>query len=132
VRVVTVVVDGANVMGSRPDGWWRDRAGAAVRLRDGLARVGTELTVPGFDGEEPEWVLVVEGAAKAGFSATEPGPVRVVLASGSGDDAIVEVVRSLSGSRVVVTADRELRRRCAEAGAAVLGPGWLLGVLAEH
>jgi rRNA-processing protein FCF1 len=44
----------------------------------------------------------------------------------------VEVVRSLSGSRVVVTADRELRRRCAEAGAAVLGPGWLLGVLAEH
>jgi 8-oxo-dGTP diphosphatase len=34
---VTIIVDGANVVGSRPDGWWRDRAGAAVRLRDQLA-----------------------------------------------------------------------------------------------
>jgi 8-oxo-dGTP diphosphatase len=34
---VTIIVDGANVVGSRPDGWWRDRAGAAVRLRDELA-----------------------------------------------------------------------------------------------
>ena len=34
---LTLIVDGANVVGSRPDGWWRDRAGAAVRLYDELA-----------------------------------------------------------------------------------------------
>ena len=127
--MVTVVVDAANVMGSRPDGWWRDRAGAAVRLRDGLVRMAGEVSVPGFEGDRPEFVLVVEGAAKAGFSKGEPG---VVLAPGSGDDAIVEVVRALDGPRVVVTADRELRHRCAEAGASVLGPGWLLGQLEKR
>ena len=36
---LTVIVDGANVVGSRPDGWWRDRAGAAVRLHDELAKL---------------------------------------------------------------------------------------------
>jgi len=133
--VVTVVVDGANVMGSRPDGWWRDRAGAAVRLRDSLARAcASGLAVPGFAEEAPEVVLVVEGAAKAGFaaSAADRDPVRVVLAPGSGDDTIVDLVRELAGPRVVVTADRELRGRCAAAGASVLGPGWLLGMLDER
>ena len=38
---VTIIVDGANVVGSRPDGWWRDRAGAATRLRDELAPLVT-------------------------------------------------------------------------------------------
>src|SRR5208283_5285695 len=36
---VTVIVEGANVVGSRRDGWWRDRAGAAVRLHDELAKL---------------------------------------------------------------------------------------------
>lgn len=35
-----LIVDGANVVGSRPDGWWRDRAGATARLRDQLAAAG--------------------------------------------------------------------------------------------
>ena len=39
VTRVTIIVDGANVVGSRPDGWWRDRAGAAVRLHDNLAKL---------------------------------------------------------------------------------------------
>jgi 8-oxo-dGTP diphosphatase len=39
---LTIIVDGANVVGSRPDGWWRDRAGAALRLRDQLAALVTE------------------------------------------------------------------------------------------
>jgi rRNA-processing protein FCF1 len=55
-----------------------------------------------------------------------------MLARGSGDDAIVDLVRELSGPCVVVTADRELRGRCVAAGASVLGPGWLLGVLDER
>ena len=55
----------------------------------------------------------------------------MVRASGSGDDAIVAVVRELPGRRVVVTADRELRDRSVAAGATILGPGWLLGQLKD-
>jgi len=58
--------------------------------------------------------------------------VRVVLAAGSGDDAIVALVRELPGRRAVVTADRELRRRCEAAGAEVFGPSWLFGLLRGH
>jgi hypothetical protein len=109
----TVVVDAANVMGSRPDGWWRDRAGAAVRLHGNLAKLA---------GPDTEFVLVVEGAAKAARFEQADG-VRVVLAPGSGDDTIA----ALAGEdTLVVTADRELRRRCEQRGAEVAGPGWLL------
>ena len=186
-QLVTIVVDVANVMGSRPDGWWRDRAGAAVRLHAeivGLAASGRAILPnerraadePGAAGEAsvPGFVMVLEGAAKAaaarlapaepdaqarpdapaepdaqarpdaqaerdtpaetdasdgGLRPPRPGEVRVVLAPGSGDDAIVAVVRQLPGRRVVVTADRGLRERCVAAGAEILGPGWLLGLL---
>ena len=120
-------------MGARPDGWWRDRAGAAVRLHaeiDALAASGRAI-LPGEAGP-PGFVLVLEGAAKAAadrLQATAGGRLRVVLAPGHGDDAIVAVVRDLPGRRAVVTADRELRDRCAAAGAEVLSPGWLLGLL---
>ena len=55
---VTIVVDVANVMGSRPDGWWRDRAGAAVRLHAEivrLARSGRAIlpASPAPDGWQP-------------------------------------------------------------------------------
>ena len=157
---VTIVVDVANVMGSRPDGWWRDRPGAAVRLHDEIVRLAqsgrvilpdgpaadalaTDEASPGQAGE-PGFVMVLEGAARAaaarlpaaepdtdadGTGSARPGEVRVVQARGSGDDAIVAVVRELPGRRVVVTADRELRARCVAAGAEILGPGWLLGLL---
>jgi hypothetical protein len=131
--VVTVVVDAANVMGSRPNGWWRDRAGAAARLYSDLVRVAAndDLKVPGFPGEV-EFVLVLEGAARAARAQISAAPargVRVIAAEGSGDDAIVTAVRELSGDRVVVTADRELRHRCEALGAEVLGPRWLLRLL---
>ncbi|MEU1407131.1 NTP pyrophosphohydrolase [Streptomyces sp. NPDC005728] len=110
-----VIVDGANVVGSRPDGWWRDRRGAAERLRDRLATGG----LPGRDGAVAI-VLVVEGAARGVESV--PG-VRVESAPGSGDDRIVELVAENSGlPRLVVTADRELRRRVTDLGAEVAGP----------
>ncbi|MET9730653.1 NTP pyrophosphohydrolase [Streptomyces sp. NPDC006458] len=110
-----VIVDAANVVGSVPDGWWRDRRGAAERLRDRLAADG----VPGRP-EPLEIVLVVEGAAR-GVSSV-PG-VRVESATGSGDDRMVELVASARGrSCLVVTADRELRRRVGELGAEVVGP----------
>jgi len=157
---VTIVVDVANVMGSRPDGWWRDRAGAAARLHAGIVRLAASgrATLPDDNDVTPGFVLVLEGAAKAApipaapasaapipaapasaapipaaepgaAEPVQPGEVRVVRASGSGDDAIVAVVRELPGRSVVVTADRELRDRSAAAGATVLGPGWLLGQL---
>ncbi|MEU9910753.1 NTP pyrophosphohydrolase [Streptomyces sp. NPDC051001] len=110
-----VIVDAANVVGSVPDGWWRDRRGAAERLRDRLAADG----VPGHEGPV-ELVLVVEGAARGVGSV--PG-VRVDAAPGSGDDRMVELVAEAAGRRVlVVTADRELRRRVMELGAEVAGP----------
>ncbi len=125
------MVDVANVMGSRPDGWWRDRAGAAARLHGelaGLAARGGPL-LPGLPGP-PDVVMVLEGAARAAAARIEPADrVRVVSAGGSGDDAIVAVVRELPGRRVVVTADRELRRRCLAEGAQIEGPGWLLAQL---
>lgn len=105
-----LIVDAANVVGSVPDGWWRDRRGAAERLRDRLAERDA--------GEEV--VLVVEGAARGVRSV--PG-VRVDAAPGSGDDRIVELVAAAAGRPcVVVTADRELRTRVRAYGAECVGP----------
>jgi hypothetical protein len=116
-----IVVDAANVVGSVPDGWWRDRAGAARRLRDALA------ARPG-DAMPGEVVLVVEGAARD--VETIPS-VRVERAIGSGDDMIVELVRAADPSRpvTVVTADRALRDRVRRLGADVVGPAELRSVI---
>ena len=114
-----LIVDAANVVGSKPDGWWRDRAGAAARLRDGL--VGINATgLPDLPGPV-ELVLVVEGRARD-IPATEG--VRVERAPGSGDDKIVELVAQEGPGRrvVVVTADRGLRARVTALGAEVRGP----------
>ncbi|MET0133652.1 MAG: NTP pyrophosphohydrolase [Kibdelosporangium sp.] len=114
-----VVIDAANVVGSVPDGWWKDRFGATERLRDNLAGLHSTglATVP----PPVDVVLVVEGKAR-GVEGTEG--VRVISAPGSGDDAIVDLVRAECADRqcVVVTADRGLRSRVTALGAAVLGP----------
>jgi hypothetical protein len=118
-----LVVDGANVVGSRPDGWWKDRPGAARRLHEALLVADTA-----YD----EVVLVLEGAAKGGLPAGRTGHVRVVHAPREGDDAIVAAARTAAGSgaRVtVVTADRFLRARVEGVGALALGPSWLLDQL---
>lgn len=120
-----LIVDGANVVGSRPDGWWRDRAGAARRLQEKLL-----TAVLPYD----EVVLVLEGAAKRGNPAGHDGRLRTVHAPGSGDDAIVgaviEQVDVDDGRSVtVVTADRALRGRVEAAGASSVSPAWLLDQL---
>ncbi|MEV0526385.1 NTP pyrophosphohydrolase [Streptomyces sp. NPDC050439] len=113
-----LVVDAANVVGSVPDGWWRDRHGAAERLRDRLVAYADE-GIAGHPGPL-DVVLVVEGAAR-GVESVEG--VRVVPAPGSGDDRIVELAAEAEGRPcVVVTADRELRRRVGETGAESVGP----------
>jgi hypothetical protein len=120
--LLVVVVDGANVVGSVPDGWWRDRRGAAERLRDALVPLAAR-GLPDLPGPL-EVVLVVEGAARGVTGLPE---VRVVAAGGSGDDRIVELVREARTEQperecLVVTADRELRARVGALGAAVTGP----------
>jgi predicted RNA-binding protein with PIN domain len=116
-----LLVDAANVVGSRPDGWWHDRAGAADRL---VRRIGSDLEHPG------EVVVVLEGSARRGVEPGMAGAVRVVHAEGSGDDDIVErvadaVQREPGRAVTVVTADRELRARVEDLGAQSIGPGWL-------
>ncbi|UOT01110.1 NYN domain-containing protein [Rhodococcus opacus] len=127
-RTVLVVVDAANVVGSRPDGWWRDRAGAARRLLAELATFEQRLDQPA------EVVVVLEGAAKAavtGATSAKFEGLQVVSADSSGDDAIVDVVAAAAeadGDRpiIVVTADQGLRNRVEALGAHTFGPRWLL------
>lgn len=112
------MVDGANVVGSVPDGWWRDRAGAAARLRDKLIRA----RLP-YD----EVVLVLEGKARAGVPVGAADGVTTVHAPGEGDDEIVERCREAAATAAVTlaSADRGLLARVEPFGVAVLGPGTL-------
>ena len=120
MTVPLVIVDGANVVGSVPDGWWRDRPAAAARLRDALAAVLTD-GLPDLPGPV-EVTLVVEGKAKD-VPASGNG-VRMERAAGSGDDTVTDLVREVAADRrtIVVTADRGLRQRVLALGAEVRGP----------
>ena len=124
---MVLLVDIANVMGSRPDGWWRDRAAAATRLLIALEPLnGAEITVPTGPGtlRITEVRAVLEGAAKR---AEGPEAVSVLRADRDGDSEIVEEASQLAASGktpLVVTADRGLRRRLPEQSL-IVGPGWL-------
>jgi hypothetical protein len=124
---VVLLVDIANVMGSRPDGWWRDRAAAATRLLSVLEPLnGADVALPAGLGSVriTEVRAVVEGAAK---SAEGSEAVSVLRADSDGDSEIVEEANRLVASGkvpLVVTADRGLQRRLPER-ALIAGPGWL-------
>ncbi|UNK72048.1 NUDIX hydrolase [Microbacterium sp. H1-D42] len=130
-----VVVDAANVVGSVPDGWWKDRAGAAARLHARLSAweargvAAADLGLSGSSGAVrwfPEVTMVVEGAAKA---MSDAGEVQVVRAPAHGDDAIADEARRLveHGAAVtVVTSDRGLQARIEKIGARRASSGWLL------
>ena len=121
--MATLIVDGANVVGSRPDGWWRDRPGAAARLHARL--VAADLPYP-------EVVLVLEGKARAGVPEGREGSVRTVYAPADGDTTIAALTGAAAGQPVtVVTADRGLAARVTAAGGGVVGPGWLLAQLPD-
>ena len=118
-----LVVDGANVVGSRPDGWWKDRAGAARRLHDQLLTADTS-----YD----EVVLVLEGAARGGVAAGRDHHVRTVHAPRDGDSEIVAATREAVGTGASVTgvsAVRGLGAAVTTVGAAVMSPSWLLDQL---
>jgi 8-oxo-dGTP pyrophosphatase MutT (NUDIX family) len=146
-----IVVDAANVVGSVPDGWWKDRPGAAARLRDRLVSWVAGGVAPDELGLGayrwfPRVSLVVEGEARAISDADAHGRakavaggrrdahdrVQVLRADAAGDDAIVdEAQRVITGGAraTVVTSDRGLRARVEELGAEVHPAGWLLGLL---
>lgn len=107
------LVDGMNVIGSRPNGWWADRRGAMERLAQELSdyasSTGEEVTVV-FDGKPFDL----------------PAHVEVVFAPGgrdAADDEIVRIVASLARpeSATVVSSDRRLAQRIDALGANVLG-----------
>lgn len=121
--VTTLIVDGANVVGSRPDGWWKDRAGAAQRLYDRLSAA----TLP-YD----RVVLVLEGKAKPGHAQDATGRPEVVHAPREGDDEIVAQAQhavDAGEQTAVATADRGLEQRVREVGATIISPGSLLRTL---
>ena len=112
------VVDGMNVIGSRPDGWWRDRPAAmralTAQLGDLARSSGDELTVI-FDGRpfalEGERGVTVQFARRGGPDAA--------------DDDIAALVEADEdpGGLTVVTSDGALGARVSRAGARIMGAG---------
>ena len=115
-----LLVDAANVVGSRPTGWWRDRAGAAASL---VERIRAATATSHLAGPV---VVVLEGAARGGADEGSSDGVTVVHASGEGDETLIAVAASAGEPVTLVSADRALGERCRALGADVLGPGWLL------
>ncbi len=110
------LVDGSNLVGSRPDGWWRDRGGAFAALAVELTRfaeaTGDEVAVV-FDGKAPE------------PDEDEDGARVPVHWARSADDRIVALVAADAdpASLSVVTSDRQLAERVSARGATTTGAG---------
>jgi predicted RNA-binding protein with PIN domain len=119
-----LVVDGMNVIGSRPDGWWRDRDGAVRKL---LTRLQELASTTGDDT-----TLVLDGRPLTDVPEGDHGGVHVRYATRGGrnaaDDRIVELVGADAdpASITVVTSDRELAQRLRDLGADVVGARTLL------
>jgi predicted RNA-binding protein with PIN domain len=111
------IVDGMNVIGSRPTGWWRDRPGAMRELVGALE---------GFAGDAGEDVAVVFDGGPFDLSSET---VDVRFASGRGRDAADHDIAAMveedddPGEISVVSSDGDLARRVRDAGAAVVGAG---------
>src|SRR3989442_13514245 len=119
-----LVIDAANVIGSRPTGWWRDRPGATRVFTE---RVRATVTAGRLD---PPVTVVLEGRARAGADESDADGVEVVHAPGEGDDTIAAIAEAHVGA-VVVTADRRLADRVRATDAEVVGPNWLLDQLLD-
>jgi len=123
LAVEVLLIDAANVVGSRPTGWWRDRGAAAAGLvEDVRAAAATAALARPI-------VVVLEGLARTGVGEGRVDGVEVVHAPGEGDDTIAAIATLAAGESepvTVVTADRALAGRCRAAGCRVVGPRWLL------
>jgi predicted RNA-binding protein with PIN domain len=109
------LVDGMNVIGSRPTGWWRDRRGAMHTL---VERLDAFALSTGDD------VAVVLDGAPFDLSAER---VDVAFATRRGRDAADDDIAARAAPGItVVTSDRDLARRSTESGAEVMGAGEFL------
>jgi len=110
------LVDGMNVIGTRPDAWWRDRDAAMLRLVDMLER---------WAAAEGEDVVVV-------FERPPSPPIRSSVIdvahapkakTNAADDEIVRRLQADPNPHAVrvVTSDRGLVERAYAAGATVEG-----------
>jgi len=116
-----------NVIGSTPDGWWRDRPGAirklAARLQSLAAASGQPIT------------LVLDGRPLSDLPEGDHDRVRVVYATRGGrdaaDDRLVELLAAMpsSPSVLVITSDRDLADRARQLGAEVHGAATLRAAL---
>ena len=115
-----LLVDAANVVGSRPTGWWRDRAKAARQFveRVRAAAASSDLPTP--------VVVVLEGRAREGMGEGVGDGVEVVHAPGEGDDTLATIAEAATEPVMLVSADRALGDRCRAVGAVIVGPSWLL------
>lgn len=121
------LIDGNNVFGARPDGWWNDRPGAMQRFTQRVAewcRTHTDDVTVVFDQPVPESVLMLAG-----------GNLRVVAAPRRGRDAADDEIARLAGratehadALTVVTSDRGLRARL-PSDVTVIGAGRFRGLI---
>ncbi len=119
-----LIVDVANVIGSRPTGWWRDRPAATRRFTE---RVRASVAAGRLD---TPITLVLEGQARAGVEESDIGGIVVVHAPSVGDDTIAALA-AMHDEVVVVTADRGLADRVRAANGTVVGPNWLFDRLVD-
>jgi rRNA-processing protein FCF1 len=118
-----LLIDAANVFGSRPTGWWRDRAGAARQLVDRVRSAAGDSQLP-----RPV-VMVLEGAARQGVDEGVADGVEIVHAPRAGDDTLAALAEAWGEDVVLVSADRALGDRVRHTGGTVVGPGWLFARL---
>jgi predicted RNA-binding protein with PIN domain len=122
--VARLLIDGMNVIGSRPDGWWRDRDGAARRLFERLRQLAEKA--------DDELTLILDGRPLDDLSEGTHDGVEVLYARrpgrNAGDDRIVEVLSAAPDPAAVcvVTSDRGLIQRARALGAKTTGARSLL------
>ncbi|WP_206488886.1 NUDIX hydrolase [Rhodococcus sp. KRD162] len=123
-----VLLDTANVLGSRPNGWWKDRAGATGALLASLAET-LPRTVE-LPGGQYGWLTRIEAVleGRAREAVVNDPRVPVIIADGSGDDTLAAQAQLDGGLTAMVTADRGLRDRL-PASVQVLEPSVVLGWL---
>lgn len=114
------LVDGNNVFGARPDGWWNDRPAAMARFTQRLAEWcrthADEVTVV-FDQPVPERVTELAGGNLTVLTARRTG-------RNAADDTIADLASAAAdpSALTVVTSDRGLRERL-DVGVTVIGVG---------
>lgn len=118
-----LIVDGSNVMGARPDGWWRDRPAARIRLTVEIDEAGDALCERLLGDPRADVVVVHDGRP------IEMQLLRVVARfAGQADDLITDLT---GPGDVVATSDRELVGRVEARGATTIGSGRMLALLRE-